>query len=30
MQLRVLAIDDLPHAELVEQDLRAIFTVEPV
>ena len=29
-QLRVIAIDDFPHAELVEQDVRAIFTVEPV
>jgi hypothetical protein len=29
-QFRVIAIDDFPHAELVEQDLRAIFTVEPV
>jgi hypothetical protein len=29
-QLRVVAIDDFPHAELVEQDVRAIFTVEPV
>jgi hypothetical protein len=28
-QLRVVAIDDFPHAELVEQDGRAIFTVEP-
>jgi hypothetical protein len=27
---RVVAIDDFPHAELVEQDVRAIFTVEPV
>jgi hypothetical protein len=23
-------IDDFPHAELVEQDVRAIFTAEPV
>ena len=30
MQLRVIGIDDFPHAEFVEQDLRAIFTVEPV
>ncbi len=29
-QLRVVAIDDFPHAELVEHDLRSIFTVEPV
>ena len=29
-QLRVVAIDDFPHAELVEQDVRAIFTAEPV
>jgi hypothetical protein len=29
-QLRVVAIDDFPHAELVEHDVRAIFTVEPV
>jgi hypothetical protein len=29
-QLRVIAIDDFPHAELVEQNVRAIFTVEPV
>jgi hypothetical protein len=29
-QLRVVAIDDFPHAELVEQYVRAIFTVEPV
>ena len=29
-QFRVIAIDDFPHAELVEQDVRAIFTVEPV
>jgi hypothetical protein len=29
-QLRVVAIDDFPHAELVEQDVRATFTVEPV
>ena len=28
-QLRVVAVDDFPHAELVEQDVRAIFTVEP-
>jgi hypothetical protein len=28
-QLRVIAIHDFPHAELVEQDVRAIFTVEP-
>ena len=28
--LRVLAIDDFPHAELVEHDVRAIFTVEPM
>ena len=28
-QLRVVAIDDFPHAELVEHDVRAIFTVEP-
>ena len=27
--LRVVAIDDFPHAELVEQDIGAIFTVEP-
>jgi len=26
--LRVVAIDDFPHAELVEHDLRAI-TIEP-
>jgi len=26
---RVVAIDDFPHAELFEQDVRAIFTVEP-
>ena len=30
MQLRVIGIDDFPHAELVEQDVRAIFNVEPV
>jgi hypothetical protein len=29
-QFRVIAIDDFPHAGLVEQDVRAIFTVEPV
>ena len=29
-QFRVIAIDDFPHAELVEQDVRVIFTVEPV
>jgi hypothetical protein len=29
-QLRVVAIDHFPHAELIEQDVRAIFTVEPV
>jgi hypothetical protein len=29
-QLRVIAIDDFPHAELVEHDVRAIFTVEPM
>jgi hypothetical protein len=29
-QLRVVAIDDFPHAELFEHDVRAIFTVEPV
>ncbi len=29
-QFRVIAIDDFPRAELVEQDVRAIFTVEPV
>jgi hypothetical protein len=29
-QLRVIAIDDFPHAVLVEQDVRAIFTVELV
>ena len=29
-QFRVIAIADFPHAELVEQDVRAIFTVEPV
>ena len=29
-QLRVIAIDDFPHAELVEQGIGAIFTVEPV
>jgi hypothetical protein len=28
-QLRVVANDDFPHVELVEHDLRAIFTVEP-
>ncbi len=28
-QFRVVAIDDFPHAELVEQDVCAIFTVEP-
>jgi hypothetical protein len=28
-QLRVVAIDDFPHAELAEQDVRAIFSVEP-
>jgi len=28
-QPRVIAIDDSPHAELFEQDVRAIFTVEP-
>jgi hypothetical protein len=28
--LRVVAIDDFPHAKLVGQDVRAIFTVEPV
>ena len=26
-QLRVIAIDDFPHAQLVERDVRAIFTV---
>ena len=26
-QLRVIAIDGFPHAELVERDVRAIFTV---
>jgi hypothetical protein len=26
----VFLIDDFPHAELVEHDVRAIFTVEPV
>ena len=30
VQLRVVAIDDFPHAELVEHDVRGIFTVEPV
>jgi hypothetical protein len=29
-RLRVVAIDDFPHAELVEHDVRAIFTVEPM
>jgi hypothetical protein len=29
-QLRVVAIDGFPHAELVELDVRAIFTVEQV
>jgi hypothetical protein len=29
-QWRVIAIDDFPHAELVEHDVRAIFTVELV
>ena len=29
-RFRVIAIDDFSHAELVEQDVRAIFTVEPV
>ena len=29
-QLRVIAIDDFPHAELVEQGVGAIFKVEPV
>ena len=29
-QLRVVAIDDFQHAELVKQDVRAIFTVESV
>jgi hypothetical protein len=28
-QFRVVAIDDFPHAELGEHDLRAIFTIEP-
>ena len=28
-QLRVVAIDESPHEELVEQNVRAIFTVEP-
>jgi hypothetical protein len=28
-QVRVVAIDDFPHAELVEHDVRAIFAVEP-
>ena len=28
-QFRVVAIDDFPHAELVEQDVRAIFRVKP-
>jgi hypothetical protein len=27
--LRVVANDDFPHVELLEHDLRAIFTVEP-
>jgi len=27
--MRVVAIDDFPHAELVEHDVRAIFTIEP-
>jgi hypothetical protein len=27
-QLRVVAIDDFPHAELVEHDVRGIFTVD--
>jgi hypothetical protein len=29
-QLRVVGIYDFPHAELVEQGIGAIFTVEPV
>ena len=29
-RVALVAIDDFPHAELVEQDVRAIFTVEPV
>lgn len=29
-QLRMVAIDDFPHAQLVEHDVRTIFTVEPV
>jgi hypothetical protein len=29
-QMRVLAIDDFPHAEFVEHDVCAIFTVEPL
>jgi hypothetical protein len=29
-QLRVVAIDDFPHAEPIEQGIGAIFIVEPV
>jgi hypothetical protein len=29
-QMRVVGIDEFPHAELVEQRIGGIFTVEPV
>ena len=28
-QCRVVVLDDFPHAELVDHDVRAIFTIEP-